>query len=98
MLGMAPKPQPEKRSGWVVALLAVPLLLAGYVLSFGPAALLVNEGQLSFQAWGNAYRPIIAASNRSPIVHRTIEWYVGLWGQSYRARLAIDRWHQRKKE
>lgn len=68
---MAPKPQPAKRSGWAIALVAVPLLLVEYVLSVGPAYRIVRRID-SYDDWE-------AATNKLDSFYSPIWWTAARW-------------------
>ena len=67
-------PSRPKRSGLFVAILALPLLLAGYLLGSGPAAWLVIYDRISFQTYSTVYAPLTAVEVRCKPV-----WYVARW-------------------
>jgi hypothetical protein len=62
-----------------VVVVLVPLL---YVLSIGPAAWLVNTGQLNGEEGSPAYRfysPIIWSANNCQPIDDALGWYYSLW-------------------
>ena len=65
---------------WItVALVGV---LAGYPLSWGPAALVLNSGdsEITHAVYGFVYDPIIRVYERGPKpIRHALEWYIGLW-------------------
>ena len=74
---------PRKKSRtafWVVLALGV---LAGYLLSMGPAAWFVWQEwspEWSFQAYRTIYQPILFLARVGPRpVYDALEWYVELW-------------------
>jgi hypothetical protein len=71
-----------KRSGgclWatVVCLLLSPPLF--YLLSIGPALLLMESGSLPGPAFGRFYYPITWLTDRSQWFDAAMGWYLGLW-------------------
>lgn len=74
---MDAKPRTEKRSGLAVVLLAVPLLLASYVLSSGPVACLLPP-----ESWDRIYAPLNWIADRNALANRLLYGYVvqcGVW-------------------
>ena len=73
----------QRKSSWqtgvVIGLVAVLLLVSGYVLSTGPAALLVDKRYLSVETVQTVYRPIMWAGKQSETFNRAILWYIKLW-------------------
>lgn len=68
-------PRSAKRSAWAVALLAVPLLLVGYVLSVGPVGRLAR-----YSTWSRIYAPLISISDRWPPAFDALARYMVLCG------------------
>jgi hypothetical protein len=73
--------RPPQQSRGMAALALVLLLLfpIAYVLSVGPACLLVNEHILEEQVLETVYAPIIIVSDWSPTIGECMGWYVELW-------------------
>ncbi len=75
--------KPNDKSGWrtviVIGLAVLLLLLGGYLLSTGPAALLTQNGYMSANTLLTVYRPITWAGKQSPTFNRAILWYIKLW-------------------
>ena len=73
----------KRKSGWqtgvVIGLVAALLLVTGYVLSIGPAALLLDKRYLSVETVQTVYRPIMWAGKKSPSFNRAILWYIKSW-------------------
>lgn len=81
---MEAKPKSAKRSGLAVAVLAVPLLLVGYVLSSGPAIRVAENNGLAFRnkhlkSVMLAYRPIGWACDACPPFQSAMNAYVKWW-------------------
>lgn len=74
--------------GPLVAVLLL-LLPVGYVLSIGPTARLANDGKMSLSSWVTIYRPIIRIAGVWKPAHAAMEWYVDLWGVSFRHLLIL---------
>ncbi len=73
--------KPRKSRGALVVLLGVPLLLAFYVLSVGPAAwmhLSDPDNQGLANAWG-LYAPVVVVATQWQPTKQALEWYVNLW-------------------
>ena len=80
---MDDKPRSSKRSGLAVAILAVPLLLVGYVLSVGPVGAMAQHRLLRRRTWQWIYAPLLTAADECPQVARAAEWYLNRWRASY---------------
>lgn len=57
----------------------VPLLLVLYVLSSGPAQVLVLKGYLSEDAYYVLFSPVVFAFRNSRICHDFLLWHDALW-------------------
>ena len=72
----------SKSANKVVVILAV-LIMASlpllYVLSVGPALLLVQRGHCGVDCWRIVYRPIIFCSDKSKRVNDAFQWYIAQW-------------------
>lgn len=64
-------------AAFVASLVTLPPLL--YLLSIGPALLLLNAGYLPGPAVGRFYYPLNWLSERSQLFDTTIGWYMELW-------------------
>lgn len=73
-------PRSEKHNGWLVALLVVPLLLVGYVLSIGPATRLAWDNRIEFHTWFKLYRPILVVERKWEPAGRAVCWYCEKFG------------------
>lgn len=78
-----PMPEPRKADWTIVAavvlLLVVVVLPALYVLSIGPAEVLVNKGYLSTATAQTIYYPILIFCQRNDAIGELMESYVSLW-------------------
>ena len=57
-------------------LILVPLL---YILSCGPAVILINRGYLSEEGFRIVYYPLDLAARSSRGIRDSLEWYTRLW-------------------
>ena len=73
----------QRKSSWqtavVIGLVAALLLVSGYVLSIGPAALLVDKRYLSVETAQTVYRPITWTGKQSPTFNHALHWYIKSW-------------------
>ena len=60
----------------VTLLFLVPLL---YILSCGPAVILINRGYLSQDGFQVVYYPLDLAARSSRPIRESLEWYTRLW-------------------
>jgi hypothetical protein len=63
-----------------VSILIVTFLPALYVLSLGPAALLLSNGWLSEKGYFALYYPLLAYGGQTEVSSEFLNWYLGLWG------------------
>jgi hypothetical protein len=77
---MTSNPRRAKGGSWavltLVLLVALPVL---YVLSMGPAARLVSNGQLSYETWERVYARLGRLSERVPPAARLLQSYCDWW-------------------
>src|SRR5438067_1956505 len=85
---MDAKPRSDKRSGLAVAILAVPALLAGYVLSYGPATRLMQQRRIRQTAYLTVYRPLFLIADKCGWIGVALDRYANVW----RVRLAPPIW------
>lgn len=72
------KPRFERCSGQAVALLSLPVLLVGYVLSIGPAARLAIENRIPQKSYHAAYDPLLLVSDKRGMLG-WLQWYMLRW-------------------
>lgn len=77
---MDAKPCSEKRRSLAVALLAVPLLLVGYVLSSGPAMWLLDHTDSLQTPINILYSPLFWFCEQYDSLDAALVWWVKLWG------------------
>ena len=65
--------------GAILVCVILPLLLALYVLSSGPAQQLVKAGYLSEEAYDVLYAPVIFAFRNNRVCQRFLLWYDAIW-------------------
>lgn len=63
-----------------LALLAVSLLLVGYVLSVGPASRIEVATPIPIEVWEVLYWPLLRATERSATFDRALDRYLKMWG------------------
>ena len=72
--------RPEGRAAVVLVLVALLIALPMlYILSSGPAILLVDTGLVPMAVVRVVYAPIGWLEHNSPACREFIQWYVGLW-------------------
>lgn len=65
--------------GPVVAVLGLVMLVAGYVLSYGPSTRLTWNNRMPFSTWARVYKPLHWISEKWPVAGDAFTWYAQMW-------------------